>query len=223
MAVDNLHSALQLIDTNSALFSSPTPRTVLRHGFDCHLTVPGPEMTGLEASDHSLLRRCHRGDQDAATHLHDRYAQRLTRLVRKRCPTALARCAGLEDIVQSVFQTFFRRVGLGFYEIPDGQALWKLLVVIALNRVQAQATYHYAAKRDAHRTSGGTHARLLPDAEIGSSRLTRGPCVLDLDEFLERLPPQDRLMAELRIDGYSVAEIARLAGSSRRFVERAYS
>ncbi len=41
-----------------------------------------------------------------------------------------------DDIVQSVFRTFFRRVAKGDYEVPDGEELWKLFLVIALNKVR---------------------------------------------------------------------------------------
>ena len=99
-------------------------------------------------SDHFLVAQCHAGSQDAATQIHVRYVKRLTNLVRSRCSAKLARTAGVEDIVQSIFGTFFRRVGQGFYGVSDGDTVWKLLLVIALNRVRTQATYYYAAKRE---------------------------------------------------------------------------
>ena len=43
---------------------------------------------------------------------------------------------------------------------------------------------------------------------------------LVLEEILERLPPQHRLMLRLRIDGHTVIEIADTTGRSRRSVER---
>ena len=61
----------------------------------------------------------------------------------------------MEDIVQSVFGSFFRRLGQGFYDVPEGDELWKLLLVIALHKIRKKAAYHHAAKRDRHRTIGG--------------------------------------------------------------------
>ena len=114
----------------------------------------------VEPSDHYLVTMYRAGDQDAATQLYCRYFKRLTSLVKRRCSAELARCAGVEDIVQSVFATFFRRAGQGYYVIPDGEVAWKVLLVIALNKVRSQATYYYADKRDARRTIIGPEAQV---------------------------------------------------------------
>ena len=63
-----------------------------------------------EASDHSLVRRFRHGQEDAPTKLYIRYAQRLHALATKQTSNELARRVDPEDIVQSVFRTFFRRL-----------------------------------------------------------------------------------------------------------------
>ena len=60
-----------------------------------------------------------------------------------------------DDIVQSVFRTFFRRAAAGQYDVPAGDELWKLFLVIGLNKVRAVAAYHKAAKRDVRQTAAG--------------------------------------------------------------------
>ena len=50
--------------------------------------------------------------------------------------------------------------------------------------------------------------------------LGRNTFELVLKEILERLPAENRLMVQLRIDGYKVAEVAAITGRSRRSVER---
>jgi RNA polymerase sigma-70 factor (ECF subfamily) len=179
-----------------------------------------PSSATSEASDHSLLWRSRGGDQDAATQLYLRYAKRLIRLVEMQCSAELARREGVEDIVQSVFRSFFRRVGQGFYDVPDGDELWKLFLVIALHKIRSKATYHYASKRDAHRTIGGAGARLLLDLQAGASELPFAHLQLVLEEILEQLPPRSRVMVKLRIEGCDVGEVARKTGRSRRSVER---
>src|SRR5262249_38717285 len=106
-------------------------------------------------SDHSLLRRLRTGDQDAATQLYLRYAQRLQLLAPAECSAELARRVDMEDIVQSVFCSFFRGVSDGYYDIPAGEELWKLLLVIALNKIRAKGAFHRAARRDVRQTVGG--------------------------------------------------------------------
>jgi RNA polymerase sigma-70 factor (ECF subfamily) len=171
-------------------------------------------------SDGSLLEQCRRGDQDAATELYARYVERLQHLAQSRCSSQLARCLDAEDIVQSVFRTFFRGVRQGYYDIPEGEDLWKLLLVIALNKIRAKGSFHLAAKRDVRltQTLNGTDANLQEpsDADNGNQALMS----LVIKESLERLDPRQRTMVELRLDGYEVNEIAEKTGRSKRTVER---
>src|SRR5215470_6467109 len=92
-----------------------------------------PSTVSPEPSDHSLLRRLRGGDQDAATQLYFRYANRILALARKNRSADLASRGDAEDIVQSVFRIFFRRTAKGHYDVPAGEDPWKLLLVIALN------------------------------------------------------------------------------------------
>lgn len=173
-----------------------------------------------EPTDTFLIKSCRAGDQSSATQLYRRYARRLTALVKRRCSHELARTAGIEDIVQSVFKTLFYRIGQGYYDIPDGDELWKLLLVITLNKIRAKATYAHAVKRDTRRGVGAArvhqHIELVETARTAEMEQAR----LVLEEILERLPPQHRVMLRLRIDGHTVVEIAGTTGRSRRSVER---
>jgi RNA polymerase sigma-70 factor (ECF subfamily) len=170
-------------------------------------------------SDHSLLRRFRGGSQDAATQLYLRYARRLLSLVKARCSPHLARRVEPEDIVQSVFRRFFRRVSRGDYDVPPGEELWGLFLVIALNKIRSEEAYHRADKRDVRLAAGASPQELLesqPAGDDGAYALLQ----LTIDEVLAALPPQTRLMVELRIQGHDAAHIARQAGRSKRTVER---
>ncbi len=80
-------------------------------------------MSDDEASDRSLVRRFRGGQADASTQLYLRYAKRLHALATKQMSAELARRVDPEDIVQSVFRTFFRRLASGHYDVPDGEDL----------------------------------------------------------------------------------------------------
>ena len=95
----------------------------------------GPAATGEVPSDHSLLVRLRGGQQDAATQLYVRYAQRLRALVRARCSSQLVRRLEPDDIVQSVFRRFFRHVLQGDYDVPPGEELWGLLLVSWMDNI----------------------------------------------------------------------------------------
>lgn len=169
-------------------------------------------------SDRSLLHRFRRGDQDAATQLYLRYAKRLRALAKAQCSPDLARCVDAEDIVQSVFRSFFRGASRGYYDVPIGEELWKLFLVIALNKIRAQGAFHRAAKRDVRLTSGGSDGAMEAEA-----RQDETPYIflqMVVDETLEPLPEQHQSIVELRIEGYEVAEIAEKTKRSKRTVER---
>ncbi|HYT92166.1 MAG TPA: sigma-70 family RNA polymerase sigma factor [Gemmataceae bacterium] len=173
-----------------------------------------------EPSDHSLLRRFRRGSQDAATQLYLRYAHRLRALVRANCSTELTRRVEPDDIVQSVFRRFFRRVLVGDYDVPPGEELWGLLLVIALNKIRSEESFHRAGKRDIRLTVAGGDAEGLLAAHSGNNEAAFAVLQLTIDEALDTLPQHQRHMAELRIQGHEIAEIAQQTGRSRRTVER---
>ena len=64
-------------------------------------------------TDASLLHRYQAGDDDAATGLYLRYAQRLRALARQYCTPHYAGRFDADDVLQSVFRTFFRRAEAG--------------------------------------------------------------------------------------------------------------
>jgi RNA polymerase sigma-70 factor (ECF subfamily) len=179
-----------------------------------------PPSAAREPSDHCLLWRFREGDQDAATRLYVRYAKRLNRLVEKQCSAELTRWLEAEDIVQSVFGSFFRRVRQGYYNVPDGEELWKLLLVLALHKIRDKSSYYHAAKHDVHRTLGGEGARHWLEAQTDAERFRYHYLERAVGEILEELPPRCRVMVELRVEGYEVAEVAQKTGRSRRTVER---
>jgi RNA polymerase sigma-70 factor (ECF subfamily) len=183
---------------------------------------PAPHPLGpAEAapSDCSLLRRFRAGNEDAATQLYLRYVRRVRALARARCSPELARCTDLEDLVQSVFGSFFRGVRQGDYDVPAGEELWKLFLVIALNKIRARVVYHHAAKRDQRRNAGGEHfawaLENLPDDQAAQTSLQ-----LAIDEALAGLPAEQRLLVQMRLEGYEVGEMAERLGRSNRTVER---
>jgi RNA polymerase sigma factor (sigma-70 family) len=151
--------------------------------------------------------------------IYGRYARRLHDLVRAQCSVALARRVEVEDIVQSVFGSFFRKAGRGYYEVPAGEELWKLFLVIALNKVRAKGAFHRAAKRDVRVTRGGNALEELADAALKAGE-AESFLRLVIRDALDQMPPQSKEIILLRIEGFEIAEIAEKTGRARRTVER---
>ncbi len=171
-------------------------------------------------TDRSLLRRVRTGSEGAAGELHRRYADRLLALARAKAGSDLKARLDAEDIVQSVFGSFFRGAKRGLYSAPDGEELWGLFLVIALNKIRAQGAHHRAAKRDVRRTrhDDGVDAERfqVPADDRSAFELLR----LVVDELLENRPESVREIVRLRIENHEVAAIAERTGRSKRSVER---
>jgi RNA polymerase sigma-70 factor (ECF subfamily) len=182
--------------------------------------APEEPSSNEDVSDRSLLRRFQGGQPDASTQLYLRYAERLHALVTSQSSPQLARRVDPEDLVQSVFRTFFRRAAHGHYSVPEGENLWKLLLVMALNKVRAAGAYHRAAKRDVRLTVGGEAFDRAIELERNSDEGALVILQMVIAELLEGMPESHRQMIELRIDGHEVAEITEKVQRSKRSVER---
>ena len=169
------------------------------------------------ATDRTLVRRFQSGQNTAATELYVRYADRLARLARSEMSPRLNSRFDPEDVVQSVFRTFFRRANEPWFEVPSGDQIWQLLLVIATNKVRKLARYARQQKRDVGRTvsmdeaaaatGGGGHESLVVLETV-------------LQDVLAGLPDYQRAMIELRIQGYTTEEIAARTERCTRTVER---
>jgi RNA polymerase sigma-70 factor (ECF subfamily) len=161
-----------------------------------------------------LMARWQAGDRAAANELFHRYADRIIALVRPRLSAKLSRRLDPEDVLQSAFRSFFVGARAGRYEIERGGDLWRLLVAITLHKLQAQAAHHSAGKRGiASEISFGSEAGL---ADLHPEALAREPSPAEaalladeVEQVMRLLPPADRRILELRLQGSDVYEIAK--------------
>jgi RNA polymerase sigma-70 factor (ECF subfamily) len=173
-----------------------------------------------EDSAAQLLSRWRAGDSQAAEMIFVRYAQRLCRLAEQRLSHRLAGRVDGDDVVQSVFRTFFRRSAAGEFRIASADQLWALLVQITLRKAQDQGRRHTADRRDvglempaADRTSPETLAR-DPGPEEAAALLDQ------IEVLLRGLPDLHCHVLELRLQGHEVAAIASQLKVSRQTVYR---
>ena len=177
------------------------------------------ESESENSSDRTLVRQLQQGQDDAALAIYMRYAERLLRLARRQTPQDMASRFDPEDIVQSVFRTYFRRASSGQYALPEGDELWKLLLVIALNKVRAEGAYHRAKKRDVRRTTSLPGDR---DDLIGKADEQEARWILEssIEDVIQSQPETNREIIRLRIEGNEVQSIAEQTKRSKRTVER---
>lgn len=184
-----------------------------------------PGDVSLSLHSVTLLQRWREGDERAADQLFEAYIDGLLAYVRRRMSPALARRVDAEDVVQSVYRSFFTRARDGQFVIERSGDLWRLLLGISFNKLQSQVEHHTAAKRSFRKES---HPAALGDrGDGGFSPPASGPPpeeLLAVSEELERLisslPLRHRDILERRLRGESIPDIAVAAGRSERSIRR---
>lgn len=180
--------------------------------------------SGLDST--VLVQRCRGGDQDASREVFDRYVARLISMVDRRMSGRLARRVDAEDIVQSAFRSFFVGVEKEKFHIDESGDLWRLLVVMSLNKLRRRVAHHRAAKRgmDAEQSRGHhDNDETLTCFEVAATEPLPDAAAAVMDEF-ERLTsdfaPHQLEILQLRMHGYQMEEIAEKVGRSERTVRR---
>ena len=147
-----------------------------------------------------FLIRMHSKDDAAAQELFARFAHQLIALAHRHIGAGLRHKVDPEDVVQSVFRSFFGRVKAGKFRIEEQDDLGKLLVRITVNKTLRKVEYHRAAKRDpSQEVSQGDHASddLLQVLDRDPTPEAVVAFVDQLDHFLNQLRPEERQILEL--------------------------
>lgn len=181
---------------------------------------------GVNEASHELIARWRQGDEQAANELFHRYASRLLALADSRLSGKLERRGNAEDVVQSAYRSFFAAARDGRYVLERSGDLWRLLVAITLHKVRKHAEYHTAAKRSINRereTDADAQWFGLPLEVLAQEPSPAEAAALtdEIQHVLQRLEPQQQRVLELRLQGYSVEEIATQCACSSRTVKRA--
>jgi RNA polymerase sigma factor (sigma-70 family) len=162
-----------------------------------------------------FIRRIRAGDDQAARELVERYEPviRCEVRLRLRDPRLYSRF-DWTDICQSVMGSFFVRAAAGQFDLEHPDQLLRLLVVMTRHKLAHQTRRHRAKRRDCRRLTACDPANLDGRSAAPSpSRLVVGRELLA--EVNRLLSQEERLLAELRGDGYEWTEIAaRLGGTA---------
>jgi RNA polymerase sigma-70 factor, ECF subfamily len=166
-----------------------------------------------------IMARLRGGDDEAARQVFQRFACRLMALARQRLDRRMRPKVDAEDVLQSVFQSFFTRAAQGQYDLASWDALWGLLMVITISKCARRAEHFRTAKRDV--------TRELASVTTGEALLAREPTPDDaavltdtVEELLRGLEPHEQEMLTLFLQGYSIPEISRQVGWAERTVHR---
>ena len=161
------------------------------------------------------------GDAAAARPLWDKYFLRLVGLARKRLADCPRRAADEDDVALSAFDSFCRGAEAGkFPDLTDRDSLWRLLAAFTVRKVSHHLRDEGRQKRGggiATKGSGELEEVLGREPDPALAAEVAGEC----DRLLDVLGDPDlRQVALLRMDGYSVEEVAVFAGCAPRSVKR---
>jgi RNA polymerase sigma factor (sigma-70 family) len=176
----------------------------------------------------ALLKQLCLQDEAAEQAFFDRYVARLRALAQKRLSPRLLSKFDPDDIVQSVFFSFFAGVRAGKYaEFRD--SVWCLLATMTVRKCIDKHKLYATSRRNVDQEVSGEPA--APGAPAAWDTFNREPTpeeVAMAGEFLERfekdltkLPPQYAQVFRLTMEGANREEIAEELGLSTRTVDRA--
>jgi len=167
------------------------------------------------------------GDSAAATRVWQHYFDRLMRLVRARLHGQNRAVSDEEDIVLSVFNSFYNAAENGrFPDLSDRDDLWRLLLRMAARKVVDKRRHDLRQRRGGkvvlHSLDHADDDREIIEA-IGVDPSPE--MVLMMQESVAQLffhlgVGQLSDLAGAKLEGYSNAELAQRFGCSERTIER---
>jgi RNA polymerase sigma-70 factor (ECF subfamily) len=160
------------------------------------------------------LVRLQAGDGEAASKVFHRFAKRLIGLARQRLDTQLRPKVDPEDVIQSVFRSFFAHQAAGeLAGLLSWEGLWGMLVIMTLRKCRRQMRLFYADRRDVRREVA---LEPLLASEIYAPELyDREPTPAEaavltetVKELLKQLRGRPQQILVLYLQGYSVRQIS---------------
>ena len=170
-----------------------------------------------------VLGNARDGDSFAQCQIYSEFVDQLVAIAGKRINERFRSKIAPEEIVQSVFASFFRRNEMGEFCFEDWNDLWALLVKITVRKSINRVKSFKAAKRDVRREySPGSDS---PASSFFGSATQPSPQDIAifnecLDQLFDDLPEKLQQIVCLRLQGMSNFEICENLGCSERTVYR---
>ncbi|MFM1801340.1 MAG: hypothetical protein RJA81_692 [Planctomycetota bacterium] len=197
-----------------------------------------PQHTEEHASLPSLLERLKQGDESAAGTILELYEAQVRLVVRRCLPRVLRSRFDSQDIMQSVWRSFFQRLrgqevedDHGLSEPPSGDPslvfgdssqLFAFLSRMARNKVIDQYRRETAQKADIHRertihSEAGTE---MDPADVSVTPEQIVEAADELSHWRSMVPQNRQVLIDLKAGGMTSKEIGDRLGISERTVQR---
>lgn len=169
-----------------------------------------------------LLERLQPGSDADAEDVFRAFVPRLIGLARTRLHEQLRSKVDPEDVAQSVLRSFLTRNAADGFDLKDWGALWSVLAVITVRKCQRRYNEFTSGKRDVARERGDEQTR----AALAMTDPTpeHAAALSELVELtMRQLDPRGRDILTMRLQGYTIPEIADALETSERTVHRQLS
>jgi len=218
-----------IIETSTVIGLVTRNDAKLRQAVDANPNRGGGPMTDETDPFDDWIARLHQGDPAAAEAVWIRFSAKLLKYVKSRLGMRKPRHADEEDVVNSAMKSLCRRAEEGqFQQLRDGIDLWKLLVTITQRKALNLLRHSGRRKRGGHAVRGDSALQWTREEGGGFDTL---PSPEPTPEFaammlestaslLALLDEEARLIAEMKLQGYTNSEVARQIGKSLPTVER---
>jgi RNA polymerase sigma-70 factor (ECF subfamily) len=179
-----------------------------------------------DGSFDNLMARLRTGDDDAAAQVFNRFANRLIELARRRLTPQVRQKLDPEDVLQSVFRSFFAHQAAGqITDLESWDNLWSWLVVITLRKCGKRMKYFYSDRRDVDRESPAEAYVDAAESDSGKSSDEPTPSEAAMltetvEQLMNRLEGRHRQVLSLILQGYSVREVSLQVGCTERMAYR---
>lgn len=172
-----------------------------------------------------LMEQLRAGEPSAAAEVFHRFTHRLIGLARSRLNLRLRRKVDPEDVVQSVFDSFFRAQSARTMEFVDWNSLWGLLTQITIRKCGHRFRFFHRARRNVDEERSvvaweGESARAW-EAIAREPTPAEGAALTEtVEELVQSLDDRERRIFTMYLESHTVEQIACNINRSERTVRR---
>ncbi len=182
--------------------------------FSTQWSISGVYRVSEQLIFQELVQRIRAGDEQAATEVITLYEPLVQRELRIRMTDRrFAKLFDPVDVCQSIWSSFFIRLGAGQFDLESPKCVAKLLVAMTHNKLASRARKHYAQKRSVDRVDDYPWdlATVADSQDSPSVYLTNQELMVKIHE---NLSDEERKLSELRNKGLSWQAVADAVGGT---------
>lgn len=178
-----------------------------------------------EASFDRWMAQLRDGDSQAEAEVFERYIHRLVGLARGMLSKRVQHKVDPEDVLQSVYRSFFHRQQKGQFTFKSWDDLWSLLAQITRRKCIKQHRAYRGPMRDVNREmplakSDGNSEIEVPLYSDEPTPDEAAALIELMEAVVEPLDERGRTIVRLRLQDYTVQEIAQQVDRTERTVRR---